>query len=141
MTTPHPAKGIKDILTAAGIFSGGWTGTLGKLVDQDNSIAILDTGGRSSEPRLALDYPSVQVFILGSKVVATGYPDAYAKAIAIKNALLGIPSAPTQYPELTMCNQLGEINPLGYNENDRPQLSLNFQLITEPVPSGYRVSL
>jgi hypothetical protein len=138
--TPTPAKGIKDILDNAGVDTTGWALTVGRLLDKDRQIAVLDSGGLNPEVKMSIDYPSIQINVLGSKG-PDGYPEAYAKAKAIRDAIQAIPSAPAQFPELTSCVQRGGINFLGYNENDRPRFTTNFQLITEPAPAGYREAL
>lgn len=134
----HPGKGIKDILAAANLLTG-WKVELGDLPDVDQAIGIMDTGGRAPEPRLSINYPSVQILVLADRS-PTGYLVGWTKCEEIRNALLGIPAGPAAYPELTMCNQIGDIVPLGRNDNNRPKFSLNFQLITEPTPTGYRES-
>jgi hypothetical protein len=139
MPAIHPGSGIRDILIAAGVLPDGWTVQMGQLADTDKSIGIMDSGGLSAESRLSIDYPAVQVLALGGRG-PTGYPDAYTKLIQIRDALVGIPAAPAAYPELTLCRQVGHIVPLGRTDSDRPKFSLNFQLITEPAPAGYRES-
>lgn len=134
-----PAMGIAEILRAftPSLFTG-WTLRIGRLVPApDKVVAILDTGGVGAEPGMNIDYPTVQVLIRGDKS-DSGYKDSYAKAAAVRDALLGIPSGPTVYPELTSCTQRGHITSMGYDDKDRPLWSLNFALITEPTIAGYR---
>jgi len=137
----HPGSGIKAILVDEGVLPGNpaWTVELGNLLDANRTIGIMDSGGRAAEPVLSIDYPTVQILMLGADG-PTGYPDAYAKLEEIRSVLLGIPAGHSAYPELTMCNQIGHIVPLGRNDSGRPKFSLNFQLITEPAPTGHRVS-
>lgn len=137
----HPAAGIKAILVAEGVLPGSptWKVELGNLLDANRSIGIMDSGGRPPEPVLSIDYPTVQILALGDAGPA-GYTEAWAMLEAIRSELLGIPAGHAAFPELTMCNQIGHIVPLGRNDSGRPKFSLNFQLITEPAPTGHRVS-
>lgn len=132
-----PAVGIKDLLVAAGIgtFAGtsGWAIFIGKLPQKpETAIAIVNTGGETSNPKYLLDYPSVQVLLRGAK---NGYQTAYSKALAIKNALLGLPSQTINSDWWVQVNMIGEIASLGFDENDCPMFSVNFSLIIEPASS------
>lgn len=135
-----PADGILAILVDAGIVSTGWVGRVGALhtqANQDQSIAVLDNGGRGAEVKVAIDYPTVQVLIRGSKA-AGGYSAGYAKAEAVLAALQGIDQNPSAYPNLVSCVVRGGITGIGRDENDRPLFSLNFNLITNPSDAGFR---
>jgi hypothetical protein len=119
------------------VFSG-WNVELGKLTDKPWSIGIMDTGGRAPEPRLMINYPTIQ-FLAQGDATGDGYPNTWAKLEEIRELILGIPAGPRAYPDLTMCNQTGDISFLGTSDKDFPRFSMNFQLITEPAPVGHRV--
>lgn len=134
-----PAVGIYDVLEAGGFFGGatGWSGRVGGLTDVNAQIAVIDSGGRSGEVKIQIEYPSVQILVRGSPGQG-GYDAAYDKAEKIHAALQGIPQNPVQFARLTSCVAIGFINWLGRDESDRPQFSLNFQLITSPATQGNR---
>lgn len=136
-----PVSGINAILTAAtGVVSAGWVTQLGVLLSEpDQAIAIRQVGGFSSEIVVPVDYPSIQILVRGSSG-AGGYESSYAKMVAVKNALIGIPSRPTAWTDLTSCVPRGEIQELLRDDQGRPLWSYNVNLIvTLPAPAGYRV--
>lgn len=130
-----PAKEAADILINKGIVAASgstWPVKVGPLPTTPNAVvAIVDAPGQSPNPKWLLDYPAIQVVVRGA---TDDYPGAYAKAKAIKDGLLGIDSFTTtagnRWVSVTM---MGEINYLGPDDNSRPQFSLNFRLIIEPV--------
>ena len=133
-----PAVGAKDLLVAAGIgtFAGtsGWGIFIGKLPQKpETAIAVVGTGGQTANPKYLLDYPSIQVLIRGAK---NGYQAAYAKALASKNTLLGLSSQTVNGDWWVQVNMIGDITPLGFDENDCPMFSVNFSLIIEPASSA-----
>ena len=135
-----PAAGIYDILEAAGLFGGatGWEGRVGGLTDNGApQVAVIDSGGRAGEVKIQIEYPSVQILVRGSPEQG-GYAAAYSKAEKIHAALQGIGQNPVQFARLTSCVAIGFINWLGRDASDRPQFSLNFQLITVPETQGNR---
>src|SRR6202042_992901 len=100
-------------------------------------LVVLGTGGKDPEIAVAVDYPTVQLICRGA--AASGqYAQARGVLVAAKEALLGIPSAPTAWPELTLCSVRGDIQDLGYDSSNRPMFSLNLQLIVSYDQSGYR---
>lgn len=135
-----PAEGIHAILKAAGFFAGatGWEGKIGELGNNAPCLAVIDSGGRAGEVLIPIEYPSVQILLRGAPGQG-GYSAAYDKAEKIHAHLQGITQNPTEMTRLTSCVAIGFINWLGRDANDRPQFSLNFQLITEPVTTGNRI--
>lgn len=130
-----PAVGIKNLLVAAGVgtFAGtsGWGIFIGKLPSKpETAIAIVGTGGQTANPKYLLDYPSIQVLLRGAK---NGYTDVYAKALKVKDTLLGLPSQTVNGDLWVQVNMIGDITPLGFDENDCPMFSVNFSLIIEPA--------
>ena len=134
-----PAKGIVDVIAAAvpdittgwDFSVGGWTET------PDAQITVIDRGGLTAEPNVAVDYPSVQILGRGSSAPG-GYEALYAEMVKVRNVLLGI-SKPTAWPQLTQVNQVGHIAQVGKDDKGRPQLSLNLRLILSFDSSGLRV--
>lgn len=137
-SAPTPARGIYNILEGVSGMFTGWTFNVGGVVDSpDRQISLIDTGGFAPEVAVAIDYPSVQVFGIAEST-AGGYEALYQKMVAVRNALLGIPSRPALWTELDSVVGLGHILPLGRDERDRPQMSCNFRLIVSYSTSGYR---
>lgn len=132
-----PAVGAKNLLVSAGIgtfaSSSGWGIFIGKIPQKpETAIAVITTGGETSNPKYLLDYPSIQVLIRGAK---NGYSAAYTKALAIKNTLLGLSSQTVNGDLWVQVNMIGDIASLGFDENDCPMFSANFALIIEPASS------
>lgn len=134
-----PAEGIYNILAAANFFTGGWTPYVGLMGESANCIACLNTGGASGEVMVAIDYPTVQLLGRGAKS-GNSFDILYEKMKAAKLLLHGITetSGADAYPELVSCIVRGDIAQLGQDENQRPLMSLNFQLITAPADVGNR---
>lgn len=134
-----PAEGLKDILVDAGVVAGatGWTWKVGGLGSGENEIAIIDSGGRGGEVKVAIDYPSVQILVKGAKE-AGGYTAAFTKAREVYDALQGIDNPNGVWDELVSCVAVNQPAWLGRDDADRPQFSLNFRLITEPSNQGNR---
>jgi hypothetical protein len=152
-----PSEGVKDILVERGIgvFQGdiansningnainGWVISISRARAKPNKmITIIDSGGSAPEPGLDIDYRSVQVLVRGEP---NGYKDAASKVLEIKDALLGRP-----YEERWSGGSSGagivsnSVNsdvwasitmpfdwlPIGYDDNERPEFSLNFDII------------
>lgn len=134
-----PAEGISAILEAAGLCGGvtGWASYVGQLGALDQAVCCFDHAGRGGEVKVAIDYPAVQIIVRGTKAQG-GYSDAYAKAQEVFAALQGIDQNPTAYTNLVSCVARGQPTGMGRDENDRPMISLNFNLITNPDDDGYR---
>lgn len=130
-----PTIGIKDLLVTAGagVFdsTSAWGIFIGKRPDlPDSCITIYQHGGGTPNPKWLVDYPSVQVMVRGG---LNGYQAAYAKAVVIKNTLLGLPSQDLNGDRWVAVNMVGDINSIGQDEKQRPMFSLNFRLIIEPA--------
>lgn len=138
-----PSEGIRDLLVAAGIgtyaATTGWSIHISKQPDKpDTAITIYDSGGRPKNPRWLLDFPTVQVRVRG---LVNGYLAARAKCEDIDNALVGLPSQDLNGDRWTMLTQISAPTFLGYDENQRPEFSMNYQLTIEPASGTYRDSL
>jgi hypothetical protein len=134
-----PAEGIGNILLAAGVHGGatGWSERLGDAGDVPKVIAIMDSGGRGGEVKVAIDYPSVQIIVKGSSA-SGGYVATYNKAREVYDVLQGIDTPNATWDELVSCVAMNQPAWLGRDDKDRPQFSLNFRLITEPNNIGHR---
>lgn len=134
-----PAEGLGLILEDLGVLGGttGWTKSIGLLQDIARSVALLDSGGRGGEVKVAIDYPSVQVLVLGDAAPG-GYSAAYSKAKEVFDSLVGIDTPNGIWSNLVSCVALGFINSLGLDEKQRPRMSVNFRLITTPENYGNR---
>lgn len=129
-----PSEGFRSLLVAAGIgtfnASTGWSIHIGKEpTEPDTAITIYDSGGSPPNPKWLLDYPSVQVRVRGAN---GGYVAARAKAVDIKNALLGLDSQDIDGDRWVSVTMAGDIGLIGYDQSNRPLFSLNFRLIIEP---------
>lgn len=135
----NPARGIQLVLEAhTPSLAGTYRITTGRLTSSpDRQVVVVNSGGRSPEPVIAQNYPSIQILVRGPKG-SGGNDEAYLQAVACRAALLGIPSRPAAYPELSSVTGIGDVTPLGYDDGDRPLYSVNLQLITHHETSGYR---
>lgn len=114
-----------------------WVVIIGRMTDiNDQVICIAQTGGKPSNPKWNIDYPSVQFRIRGKK--DGSFITTKQKAIDVKNAFLGLPSQDINGDRLTAINAIGDVTPLGYDANDRPMFAVNFTLIFEPTVMGNR---
>lgn len=131
-----PAEGLYRILEAKGFFTGGWNPQVGIFSDENNTLAFMDTGGMTPEVLVAIDYPTVQLLGRGNKA-NNSYSILYEKMKGAKKILHAISQTDsdliTNFPILCSCLVRGEIVPLGQDQNQRPIMSLNFQLITNPT--------
>lgn len=144
-----PSIGAKDLLVAAnvGVFDDpgndeGWPIFISQQPpNKDRCITLIDGGGLAPDPAWLLNEPSLQILIRGRE---NEYPETYAKTIAVRNALLGLPSQEVNGDWWVSVTQIGEFAFLGYDEKNRPEFSINFRIIIEPAPSAdvqYRLPL
>jgi hypothetical protein len=134
-----PSIGIKDLLVSHNIgtfklnhntpnSSPGWGISISRQHDKlDTLITIYDTQGLAPEPHLDINRPGVQILVRGSQ---SGYMAAYQKCEEIRDVLLGLPSQTINGDIWASLTMTSDILWLGYDENERPQFSLNFLLIT-----------
>ncbi len=138
-----PSEGIRDLLVAAGVGTfnapSGWSIHISRMpAKPDTCIVIYDSGGKPSNPKWLLDFPTIQVRVRGDE---NGYLAAQAKCKAVVDALLGLPSQDINGDRWVMITQLSAPTFLGYEDNKRPQFSINFQLTIEPASGTNRESL
>lgn len=96
------------------------------------TITIYDTGGFPPNPKWLRDEPTVQCRVRGT---AGDYTSAWAKAQAIKDALLGRAPTTVGTTDYVFFIQLGDIISLGHDDNNRPMIVSNWHLARE-MPSG-----
>jgi hypothetical protein len=132
-----PAEGLKAICAATPTLFTGWTATVGGTIEANNAVSFLDTGGRGGEVKVAIDYPSVQVIVVGSST-GGGYTAAFNLAKAIYNRLQGIDTPNATWANLVSCVAVSEPIWLGRDDASRPRFSVNFRLIVTPENQGNR---
>lgn len=128
------SAGAKSVL-ATHVTGSGWTIEIGVLTAQpDRVMMISDTGGEPSNPKFLLDFPTLQILVRGN---ASGYLEAWAECKAVKDIMLGFSSASVNGDRWVAVNLISDIAFIGRDDNQRPQFTVNFQLIVEPqVPVG-----
>jgi|19_taG_2_1085344.scaffolds.fasta_scaffold04549_5 hypothetical protein len=93
----------------------------------DAAVAIIDTGG--FEPASSTErneYPTVQVMVRGT--INTGYATAYSTMNTIKGVLHKFNNQTINSTLYQGIWASSDIISLGYDENDRPTLTLNFRI-------------
>lgn len=143
MSVVIPEVLVKDLLVTAGVgtFGGasGWSINIGRLPAKPlTAIAIIQTGGLAANPKYLLDWPSIQIMVRGG---VNGYAAARNKVQEIKDKLLGLPSQTLSGERIVQINMIGDISSLGFDDQDRPLFSANFQMIIEPSSGTNRIAL
>lgn len=128
-----PSEGVKDILVSAGIgvfasqSATEWSIRISKMEPKpDKMIAIFDVPGLPPQPGLDINYPALQIVVRGTPA---GYVDSYAKAQRIVDELLGRDTETRGGDIWASVTMSSDIINLGYDDNERPMWSMNFQLI------------
>jgi hypothetical protein len=126
----YPAsEGAKTILTSHAA-SSGWQIEVGQMPDKpDKVIMIMDTGGRTPNPKWLVDFPSLQIMVRGP---INSYTATFREAKAVKDLLLGITSQDILLDRWVSVTQNGDLGCIGRDANMRPLFSVNFALIIEP---------
>jgi len=101
-----------------------------KPTTPDNLVICHDTGGFPSNPRFLMDSPTVQIEIRGNK---DEYDEAMGIAEEVHELLLGHSQVTINGTLYVGIWSMGRINDLGRDDNDRPLLSTNWRMITEPA--------
>lgn len=115
-----------------------WVIKFGRRVESPSKqIVLTDTGGSNPNTKYQLDFVHVQALVRGE---AYEYVDTYSKAVAVKDACLGIDSQDvsvgsvvTRVDGITMN---GDIAFLRYDETERPLFSVNLRIIMEREPNA-----
>ncbi len=137
------AVGAKDLLVTAGVgtfgATSGWAIFIGKQPTAPHTVVtVYNSGGTNPNPKFLLDFPSLQVRVRGAP---GGYVAAQSKAVEVKDALLGLVSQDINGDRWDSVTMAGDITPLGYDQQNRPMFSLNFNLIIEPATGTNRIAL
>lgn len=133
MGNTQPSEGVKDILVenGVGVFASEspnvWAIRISRMKNKPNKmICIYDSVGASPEPGLDINYPGIQIVVRGEP---DGYRAAWDKCAAIRDRLLGRPSETRGGDIWASVTMSGDILFIGYDDNERPTFSMNFQLI------------
>jgi hypothetical protein len=134
------AVGAKTLLVAASVGSAtptaDWSVHVSKMPPLPNkAIAIFDSGGTGEgpNPKWLLDYRTMQVRIRSEP---DDYVGAFDKAQQVKDTLLGLPAQTVGSDVWDGVTILSDITFIGRDDNDRPELSINFRLIIEPATNA-----
>lgn len=135
----NAAQGLLAVAEGLGLVGGttNWKGFYDHFAGDDRTLAFMQEPGKQPEAAVAINYPSVQILGRGT---ANGYSELSQKMEALFNGLHSIPQSIAQphYQELVSCIARGYIQNLGKDDNNRPMMSLNFNLITAPINLGHR---
>lgn len=116
-----------------------WLLKVGKKVPEpDKTITMYDTGGQTPNPKWAVDYPTIQALITGAP---NDYGAAWTKAREVRDALLGKDSFNAGSDRWVSITCPGDVGFIGYDDSQRPMLSVNFRIIIEPAAVGNREAL
>ncbi len=134
---------IKDLLVigAHGVFAAttGWSIHIGVEPDNpDTTITLYDTPAEPANPKFLLDFPRWQIRVRGT---GNSYPTTYAKALQIRDALLGLPSQTlggTVYVGIYLVN---DIFFLQQDKASRPIFVSNWRAFRQPSSGDHRQSL
>lgn len=123
-----PSEDIKDILDGQSSLALAFRTNL--FVSEmppkpDECVAVYDTGGENPQPNYTYERPTVQVRVRGAK---GDYEDAYALAEAIRNILNGMHDEEVGGTRYIGIWAMGDILFVGYDDNHRPLLTINFRL-------------
>ncbi len=128
-----PAFDIAQYLQAQGqgtiAATTGW-GIYGSKepTSPDTTITVYDFSGFAPDPDNSLYAPSVQVRVRG-----IGYTTVYAKAESVRDTLIEPSDFTINSVKYIGVWQQGSIESLGYDDNDRVILVMNFNIIRQEV--------
>lgn len=132
-----PATDIGNYLQTQGLGTLGVDLFVGMLPTKpDICISVLDAPGRSPDPRYQRDEPSLQILVRGAR---RDYDVAYGVAKSVKDELNGIDPIVLDSKDYVLFVMIGNIIPVGPDENERPVFSLNFRLTIENTTGGVRI--
>lgn len=125
-----PSVDVKDLLN--GDSSLGLTFGVDLFVSEipettGLAVGLFDYGGMSPEVNYTYERPNVQVVIRGAKSPGA-YVEAHKKAQAVRDFLIA-----QRQPILNGARYIGiwalsDVSFIGYDENHRPQVTVNFRL-------------
>jgi hypothetical protein len=125
-----PSVDIKDLLISNGTL--GLTFGTSLFVSEmpetaGLAVCVYDSPGMAPEPDYVYERPHVQVQVRGSKV-AGAYVAAHEMAQRIMNVLMAERQPVVNSARYVGIWPLGSPGFIGYDENHRPQVTVNFRL-------------
>ena len=139
-----PSEHIKNILVTNGFRwnqqpAQAWDTWIGKMPSSpDAAVTIYDSGGLASWPHMLLDFPSVQIKVRGGE---TEYKEAFLKARAVREMVLGIPSYDaTNGDRIVSITAIGDVAFTGWDDKKRPEFVFNMRMIIEPNGDNFETS-
>ena len=96
----------------------------------DACVAVYEYAGNPPSEMLgtgayAVDRPRIQVLVRGSR---DDYPGARDRAQTIRGILAALTDTTVSGVRILRVSSVGAVNPLGADENDRPLVSVNFDV-------------
>jgi hypothetical protein len=112
-----------------------WKIALGQFPPRPDTVILLnEASGLAPYPSLLVNFPSVQILIRGNQ---SGRNETRAKLKEAIDCVLGYtPGLIVGGDTLQSVQQLGDVMPLGFDQEKRPMFSANFSLIVLPAPSA-----
>jgi hypothetical protein len=124
-----PAKDIATILesssSALGLVLGTDLFVFEEPSSPDEVVTIYDTGGIAPHPNYEYLSPSVQIRVRGKKFDTQG---AYTICEGIRNVLHGLINQIIGGARYVQILAMGDIISLGFDENNRPVYTVNFEI-------------
>lgn len=131
-----PAKDIAELLETNGVGTVGTNIFVGHLpLELSNIVGLFDTGGIYVNPKWKRDEFTLQILIRGPK---EDYEGGYAKAKAVKDAILGIDTVTINSTDYLQFIIIGDITFLSFDDKKRPQFTTNWRIVRENQPGGVR---
>ena len=81
----------------------------------------------------ALEHPRFQILVRGLR---EDYPNTYSWAVLIRNTLAGLQLPSSYFPNVIRIEPLGVPNPMPYDEVERPQFTMNFEVHVNNASNG-----
>jgi hypothetical protein len=128
MSLNPPSEDIKDYLD--GDSDLGLTFAVDLFISEmpaspDACVCVSDAPGMSPEVDFTYERPMVQVMVRGAK---DGYRAAHMLAQTIRDKLNGLHDYEVNGARYIGVWAEGDLIPLGYDDNHRPQVAVNFRL-------------
>lgn len=136
MVLQPPSFDIATFLAAQGAGTVGTDIFVGmEPASPDLVVTVYDIGGIAPSPKFLRDEPQVQCKVRGD---VNDYQNAWIKAQEVKDILLGAQPQTLNGTDYVLFVQIGDILSLGRDENNRPMITSNWQLVREMASGGNR---
>ena len=134
------AYDFRELLQAAEVLFDPWEVYVGREPPSpDTVITCYDSSGENPLPNLGWDWLHVQARVRGP---TNDYLEAFTVAQSIKDHFLGLTDQTTDNGNVYMIfTMVGDIIALGYDENKRPLLVINWRIGRRPSSLGNRRSM